>query len=543
MNKKKIFTRIFAVLLAASLLSACGQKTDEKETSDTSKTTETSATDETLAPEVTPQDFAESLQSALMNEVRSSTALEIRETHRLIPTSSMTKSVHAEWETDFSDSTNPIFFYSSQRNASSEEPESLLFYDGGFLYVKDDESRYRQPTPVERAIEKIPLTPLSEIFGNTIAEVFAKATVTNNADGTCSAKVDLPLDNYTDKIVSYLSKFGFRSSGEAYEAEGNPSPLTVSVTLSAEGTVLSYTLETVMRAPQQNPVYPITYTFSAVCQEIGENFSVQLPDAAAREKYTEAEPEITDISPLEFLNRFKKSDEKSARAVFTELTTQAAVTYHFSNGHSATVPILNITSLDLSNPNAPKVAIIKTENMLGTLTKTEIYYKDDMYYYSNGIYRAVMPYPAEEYLANVEASAKEKEKEGISTVFLTEDMMKSAVLTVNSDQSVHALIHFDGKTQEKNINYIISSTFNDDFTKMQNVKFLDTEVGITLNRFNDMISYNITVTVSAESGGTAATVTYTVNRSYVYDENPREIDFPDDLDTWVSDSQNGESVL
>ena len=171
--------------------------------------------------------------------------------------------------------------------------------------------------------------------------------------------------------------------------------------------------------------------------------------------------------------------------------------------------------------------------------KKEIYYKDDTYYLSsNGQYK-VMAYPAEEYLANVEASAKEKEEAGISSIFLTEEMLAQAVFTVGADQSVRAFMQIDGKTQEKNIFYNINSLYNDDLSEMQNVTFLETEVSVTIDRFNYMRAYTLTVTVSAESNGKPAIMKYTIEYLYDYDENPREIDFPDDLDSWNSPKKEG----
>ena len=88
---------------------------------------------------------------------------------------------------------------------------------------------------------------------------------------------------------------------------------------------------------------------------------------------------------------------------------------------------------------------------MGILHKTEIYYKDDVYYYAEDENRFSVPYPADEYLANVEASAAEKEAAGITSYFLTAEMLKNASFTVNPDQSVSAVMEFDGNSQQKNI--------------------------------------------------------------------------------------------
>ena len=273
---------------------------------------------------------------------------------------------------------------------------------------------------------------------------------------------------------------------------------------------------------------------TAECAPIDESFSVTLPEAEVREKYPEAEPEIDRITAEEFWKRFEKSEQKS-NTVYTEMVTNATASYEFSNGVLVTVPLLNVTKLDLADPKAPKIAI--EESVLsasGILQKTEIYYKDDVYYCSANGYRFSVPYPAEEYLANVEASSKEKEEAGISSIFLTEDMLARAEFTVGSDQSVSAFIQFDGKTQEKNIFYNVNSLYGDDLSEMQGVEFLETAVRVTLDRFNYLRAYSLTVTVSAESEGKPVIMAYSVEYRYEYDEEPREIDFPDDLGTWDS---------
>jgi hypothetical protein len=526
--KKRLLSCILALMLAMCILTSCsGGEPSRTDGTTSSKPPATNQTNPSL-------DFAERLENAVLNETQSDVDFETKETHRYDSSSTMEKRSYARWIADLSDRENPKFFHSAQRNPNAEEPEALLFYDNGYLYVKDSKSQYRQPASLTQAASEISLNALSSLFGDRIAEIFQSADVTKNADGSQNAFLTLPLDEYAQSVLRYLGGFGIEASGTAY----NDYPLSVTVTMSGN-TLLSYRIEAVMQATRQGEIYPATYTVSAVCHEIGTDFSVPLPDETVRAEYPEAEPSIDTITAEEFLQRFEKSSEKANAALYTEMVTNAAAMYEFSNGSIVTVPMYGVTALDLSKPRAPKISVVETKDMMGLILKTEIYYKDDMYYLSSNGQRTVMSYPAEEYLANVEASAKEKEEAGISSIFLTEEMLAQAVFTVGADQSVRAFMQIDGKTQEKNIFYNINSLYNDDLSEMQNVTFLETEVSVTIDRFNYMRAYTLTVTVSAESNGKPAIMKYTIEYLYDYDENPREIDFPDDLDSWNSPKKDG----
>lgn len=532
MNKKSFFHRILAIFLVTVLLTSCGKNGNVYETTDTSSS-------QTQPPTVSVQDFTGRLQNAILNETQSETDIEITERHQYDPSSSMTKQIFAKWTSDLSDPENPRFLYSSKRAPESTEPDVLFFYDDGYFYLKDRETQYRQPASLPQTVERNPFNALSAIFGNQIPTAFTDAAVTEHTDGSVTATVQIAPEDHVEAVVAYFYNFGIEASGIAYKTDEKASPLTVSVTLRSDGTILSYRVEAVMQARLQDRIYPVTYTVTAECAPIDESFSVTLPEAEVREKYPEAEPEIDRITAEEFWKRFEKSEQKS-NTVYTEMVTNATASYEFSNGVLVTVPLLNVTKLDLADPKAPKIAI--EESVLsasGILQKTEIYYKDDVYYCSANGYRFSVPYPAEEYLANVEASSKEKEEAGISSIFLTEDMLARAEFTVGSDQSVSAFIQFDGKTQEKNIFYNVNSLYGDDLSEMQGVEFLETAVRVTLDRFNYLRTYSLTVTVSAESEGKPVIMAYSVEYRYEYDEEPREIDFPDDLGTWDS----SESVI
>ena len=142
-----------------------------------------------------------------------------------------------------------------------------------------------------------------------------------------------------------------------------------------------------------------------------------------------------------------------------------------------------------------------------------------MYYYTANGRRFAISYPAEEYLADVEAAAKEKAEAGISSFFLSADMLANAVLTVNPDQSVSAVMDFDGTTQEKNIFHQIKSVYNDDLSVMMNGEFLSCSLAVTLDRFNYLTSYTLTVTAEIESNGTRALATYAIQYHFDYSES------------------------
>ena len=175
--------------------------------------------------------------------------------------------------------------------------------------------------------------------------------------------------------------------------------------------------------------------------------------------------------------------------------------------------------------------MVETLNFFGFLYQTEIYYKDEIYYYAVGGEKFSVSYSAEEYLANMEASAKEKAEAGISTFFMNDVMLSHAILTVNSDQSVSALISFDGETQRASIFHSIKSLYNDDFNAIPDAKISDARVCMTLNRFNQMTAYFLEVTVSAETSAGPSVIKYSIEYQLEYSETPCEIVFPDGLNT------------
>ena len=531
MNTKRILSCLLAVFLTVSILTSC--TVDLPDNTQSSQTTT-----QTNDPDTAARDFADRLQNAVLNEIQSDISFEVRENHNYTPPSSMEKTMFAKWQSDFSDSKNPRFLYSMQRNPKAESPDLLIFYDKGFFYVKDSTSQYRQPAAPDPSRAKIPCDGLKALFGEGLAEAFREAVITKNADGTETATVSISIFTKIESLAEYLTIFGIEASGHVYGMDGDPCEIFVSVCMDGPR-LLSYRIEAIMSGfDMHGEMYPISYTVNAVFHGIESNFSPALPDEEARAGYMEAEPEITDISAEEFLKRFEKSDEKSNTAVYTEMVTNSTVTYEFSENYWVKIPILNVTAIDLSKPRAPKLSVVESKlDAMGILRKKEMYYKDDMYFYSENGNRFSVPYPAEEYLANVEASAKEKEEAGITAFFLSAEMLENAIFTVGPDQSVSAVMDFDGSLQKKNIFYHIKSVYNDDLASMQNADIQSASLALTLDRFNYLTSYTLTVTAAIESNGTKALATYVIQYHFDYSETPKEIDFPDDLEEWASSAE------
>ena len=528
MNEKRLLSFILAVLIAAFTLTACCGG----EPSDPSVTTDPSMALPQKNPLNTAEGFAERLKNAL-DETRVFTDFEVREKHTYSPASIMERGMVAKWQSDFSDAENPKFLYTAQRNPNAESPELLLFYDDGFFYVKDRNAQYRQPADLGYAKGNIPCDGLTALLGDKWSEAFSDAVITEHGDGTVTATVILSLFDEAETITEYLKLFGIEASAHPYGMDGDHCEIIISVSMNGER-LLSYTIETTMSGfDVHREMYPVTYTVKAVCHNISNEFSPILPDEDARAGYIEAEPEISDITAEEFLRRFAKSDEVSGNAVYTEMITNSSVTYEFSEGYQVTIPILTVTAIDLSKPRAPKIAVVETKtDAMGLVRKKEVYYKDDMYYYAENGNKVALSYPAEEYLANAAAIAKEKAEAGITTFFLSAQMLEQAVFTIGPDQSVSAFMEFDGNSQQKNIFYQINSIYNDDLYEMQNVSIRKTTLAVTLDRFNHMTSYTLTVTASIELNGVQALATYAIQYHLNYSETPREIDFPDDLESW-----------
>ena len=532
MNKKNVFYRFAALLLAVLLLSACSPTP-----SDPNETTAFSSDTQPPKPSVNASGFAERLAETLEQQTLFDIDFDIREKHDYAPGSSMEKAMFVRLEADFSNSENLHFLYSMKRNPAAEEPEILLFYDKGYFYVKDINSLYKQPASLTQATNGLPFEPLTVLFADDLKEIFGKAALSEHADGSLTATVETPVSYFSENVGPFLQIFGIEQEGSAENIYGS---IRADARMNTD-TILSYTvvIETeIIR--RDGTSYPVKYTVKAEYEPIGENFAPALPDADARLSYMEAEPEISEITASAFAARFEKSDAVADRALYTQMTTNAVATYFFSE-NSVSVPLLNVTAIDLSKPRSPKVSVIETKNMFGTVSKTEIYYKDGVYYYALDGKRFSIPYPEEEYLANVEASAKEKEEAGITSMFLTADMLEGAVFTVHPDQAVTAFIRFNGETQRKNIFYNIKSLYNDEFSEMQDVSISESKVSVTLDRFNRLLSYTLETAVSATSNGMPAVLKYAIQYSFVYSETPREVDFPDDLNTqnYPNAAENG----
>jgi hypothetical protein len=351
--------------------------------------------------------------------------------------------------------------------------------------------------------------------------------ITKENDGKMTASVEVDLHDYLENAKKYLKFFG---GNHDQMTEFDPlSPISLSVTLDGNGRLCSYVLDMMMESfDNKGKIYPVDYNITAEWNEIPEDFSLSLPTESEREAYPESEPDISEITLIDFVRRFLLANENAEKAVYTKMTTLGNAIYHSGNTKFE-VPYQNITQVDNSNPKKPHVSMVETLNFFGMLQHTEIYYKDEVYYYSIGNEKFSVSYPAEEYLANMEASAKEKAEAGISTFFMNDVMLSHAILTVNPDQSVSALISFDGETQRASIFHNIKSVYNDDFNAIPDAEISDARVCMTLNRFNRMTAYFLEVTVSAETGAGPSVVRYSIEYQLEYSENPREIVFPDGL--------------
>jgi len=516
MNKKRFFACMLALLFAALPLCSCARNPEDP--SDGPQTPE---------KPFTSADFADALVFALRSQSTFTIGFDIMEKHDYNPTFSMEKVLFSRLEADFADPDDVRFLYRAQRNPEAAVADVILFYERGQLYVKDGDVRYRQSRTSEQALGGLPTDPLAVLFGEDLGTVFSKGTLASNADGSRTATAEVPVSHYSDNVRGFLETLGIVQSEYAQNVYGD---IRVRADMK-DGRLLSYgvTVETEMLL-RDGTSYPVVYTVSATYGDPASGASPALPDSEKGLVYLEAEPEITEISAGDFAARFRKSNAVANLALYTRMTTNAVATYEFS-GNTVSVPLLNVTEVDASDPMAPRIAVVETKNTLGTIKKTEIYYKDDTYYYAQGNSRFSMPYPAEEYIANVEASAKENEAAGLTARFLTEAMLANAVFTVNPDQSVTAVMTFDGESQRENLFYNIKSLYNDEFSRMQDVSVSETRVCITLDRFNHLLSYTLETAVSAVSNGMPSVLKYSIQYGFDYSELPREIDFPDDLNS------------
>ncbi len=523
MNKKAVFACLLAALLTVCTITSC------KPSPQISETTEFSSSEQKPNDSVISADmFADRLEAALSADTRIFIDFDIRQEHRYSDSFSMKTGFFVQLQADMENEENPRFSYVMRKNAS-EKDSLLLFYDAGYIYRKDDEEQYKYPISPEKAKAEIPFHLFPSLFGMDWKDIFYDAEISENEDRSITAVTELPLADYLENAKAYLKHFGGTHHEQMNSTDAGLMPIFLSVTLDENGRILSHTVEITMEAPDsKGSFYPVVYTIRTDFREIGENFSVSLPTETERASYSESEPPVTEITLGEFIRRYAISDEKSARAVYTKMTTNANAVYVINNSQFQ-VPLSDITQIDLSNPKKPNVSVVEAMDFLGQIQKTEIYYKDEVYYYAIGAEKFSVPYPAEEYLKNVEASAKEKAEAGISTFFLTEDMLSQAIFTVNPNQTICAAIYFDGETQRKNIFHNINAIYNDDFSAVENAVISNARVSVTLDRYNYMTSYFLDVTVSADMGSGPALMHYSIQYNFEYSEQPREIDFPDDL--------------
>lgn len=521
MNKKTLFAGLLAVLLSACSLTSC--KPNNIEMTTPSETTASSSSNQQENEAVTANEFADRLEAALNLETQFFIDMSFLQRY---PDCDPFAGFFVELQGDTSKDVNPCFSYAIYTDSS--EADLLLFYDEGYLYRKDAEEQYKYPLSWEKAWEGIPLHAFRLLFGEDWKTLFNGAEIKVWDDGDLSAFAEIPLADYLDNAKEYLKYFG-GTNHEQMKATDDLSPIELQVSLDSNGRMKGYYIGIEMELPdERGGVRPVIYSVSTTFRKTKDNFTPELPDAEEREKYAESEPDISEISLSEFVRRFSLSDKMSEKAVYTKMTTTANAIYSI-NGSEFNVPLWDITQVDLSNPKKPQISVVEEMDLLGLIQKTEIYYKDETYYYALGNEKYSVSYPADQYLANVEATAKEKAEAGISTFFVTDAMLSHAILTVNPDQTVSAVMYFNGETQRENIFHNIKSIYNDDFSSMDGVQISDACVSVVLNRYNYMTSYSLEVTVSANTGSGLTSMRYFIQYQLEYSEQPREIVFPEDL--------------
>ena len=528
MKQKRILSYMLAILLTVCFMTSCKPTDDHTsiQTESTSSTEKNQENEETSV--ISADEFVNSLEKAYCSESRFSIDYKINRKYIRSESSVMEKWYFVQLEADLSNAENPCFSYAVRKKLTAEA-DLLLFYEMGYLYRKENAEQYKYRLEWEKAKAGIPFHFMSEIFGEDWKDVFEEAVISVGEDQSVTAAVEIPLADHLESVKEYLKYFGLENHEQIEETDGELLPIVLSVTLDSEGAFLSQSVEITMETPDQNGgYYPVVYTVSASANEIPEDFTVSVPSEEERAKYPESEPEITEITLEEFIRRLSLSDQKAQNAVYTKMTTNASVVYYSGGGWSV-IPVTTVTEVDLSNPKKPYVSMVEMMEFFGGVQKTEVYYKDEVYYYSINNYKFSVPYSFEEYNASVEATAKDKAEAGISTFFITDAMLSKAVLTVNSDQSVSAVIAFDGETQRKNIFYNIESVFNDDYSEITNAVLSNTCVTIILDRFNCMTGYALETTVSFEENGSVYEFQYFIQYLLEYSESPREIIFPDDL--------------
>ncbi|MBQ3489135.1 MAG: hypothetical protein IJA86_00910 [Clostridia bacterium] len=526
MNKKNVFAGIFAVLLAIFALTACKPSHTDSET--TEKREESSSEQNQNDFEISARNFADRVEAALASETRLFIDFDITQKHIYSDSFSSQSGLFVRLQADMSNAENPCFSYCMKTNPDSEE-FLFLFYDGGYIHRKDSEEQYKYPISWEKAKENIPFHLFLTLFGENWKEIFSDAQIFLAEDHSVTAYMGLPLSEYLENAKTYLKFFGGTQHENMSETDAGLEPIFLSVTLDENGRIRSYSVDITMEAPnQKGSIYPVEYTVRATLEETAENFRVEMPDPSERAEYREAEPEISEITLEEFIRRFSLSDEKSQKAIYTKMITNANAIYSI-NGMEYKVPLSDITQLDLSDPKKPNISVVEIMDFFGVLQSTEIYYKDEIYYYAIGGEKYSVFYPAEKYLSNVQASAQEKAEAGVSTFFMTREMLSHAIFTVNPDQLVTAVIYFDGEIQKKNILHNINSIYNDDFSTVENVSLSNARVSVTLDRYNYMTAYFLDVTVTADMGSGPTVMHYSIQYQFEYSDQPVEIIFPDDL--------------
>jgi len=525
MKQKKVIAYTLAAMLTACSLTAC--KPNPFETQTTERTEASTSAEQKPNDSVhTAAAFVNRLETAL-EETRFSVDYNVWQYHQYSDVSVARGFFQIALKADLSHAEQPRYSYSYHHDEGGEE--RFRFYDDGYLYKKENEEQYKYPASWEKAKEGIPFHPFLTLFGENWKEIFAGAELTEAENGNITAQAEIDLLDHLETAKTYLKFFGGKH--DQMTEYDSLVPIHLSVTLDKNGRMVSYRVEMTMESyDSRGRTYPVDYTIDAMFHPVSEDFTLSLPNDTEREAYPESEPEISEITLSDFVRRYFLANENAQKVVYTKMKTIANVIYH-TNGIKFELPRETVTQLDLSNPKKPHTSIVEIMNFFGTEQKTEFYYKDETYYCAVGNEKYSLPYPAEEYLAAMEQTAQEKAEAGVNTFFIHDTMLAHAILTVNPDQSVSALMSFDGETQRDNIFHNIQSVYNDNYHEIPSAVISDARVCMTLNRFNQLKSYILEVTVSVDTDTDPREMKYSIEYQLEYSETPREIDFPEDLNT------------
>lgn len=535
MIKTKRFICLALLLAAFMLCTACQKDTPPAPTmtlatSSTAEGTSESTTDTNKVPSpevMTAKAFAENLQKALAAQTKLHADFDIKETLSAEGVS-LEFSIQSQIQADLSDRSAPLYRYDLALSMFNQKKDALIFYHDGYLYTKSQTEKIKEATDFETVMEDTPAFPLAALIGEDAETIFADASIQANADGTTTASAVLDTETRKDAILQFLSFI----AGDYTESDedGRLHTASLSVTIDKNGRICGYSMDAKTEFDLDEKTTAITFRIGAVCKDVSNGFSVDIPSEEIRMTYIEAEPEITEISKDDFMRRFRIASALSEKSSYAEVLTVGDYSYKIK-ALSVSISLHDLTVIDASDENNPLISVNQTVSSFGRSQNMQMYYKNGFFYYNIDGNKYKVSYPVDEFMANAEKSALENE--GLESYFLTEAMLEGATLTVLEDQSVQASMTIDGETQKNNILYNIASVFDEDLSALKTSRVADTKITVTLDRYNRLKEYSIQTTLKRTMEGYPDYVdadyhiTYTITDS----DEPQEIAFPADLDS------------